>query len=192
MSKGVVTNYQTKGKTYQSYILCETLSEAKWLVKYRGLNEKIVSKNIRVIPSKKILHRYSEDLECYSLDAEKLYIYHHYVFVGFLAYKNKLNEVKPDDILSDEGVLHKLAHYFINAVKTVTTIKVNSKGKELTVKEKQPATSLEEIRGLLKYLEESTLGVFQGIPRLTRETLLDKIDQKYIKKRHDKFLIKMF
>lgn len=192
MAKGVFTSYQTKGKTYMTYILCETLSEAKWLVKYRGLSEKITSKRIITIPHEKLLHRYSQDLECYSLDAEKLYIYHHYVFVAFLAYKNKLSEFKADDILSDEGVLHKLAHYFINAVKTVSKVVINSKSKEKKVKEKQLAISLEEIKDLLKSLEESTLGVFQDIPRLTKVTLLEKIDQKYNKKRHDNFLVKTF
>lgn len=130
--KGVLTTYYVKNKPYGSYILGKNTNTIhKRLIK-RNLNEFIESQlmDIDTVPD------YSK-LSLKEFENRILEILHTSCFLSFVALKSKTITI--DEVLSDMGVVHEIAHYI--------SLKGNKK-------------SLSRLRDLVKDLQTKAVGLY--------------------------------
>jgi hypothetical protein len=134
MTKGVLTKYYVNGNPYVSYIIGHKLSEINKLANQRGLGETIESRIMKI----DTMPRFSTFPDV--LFKHKLpHILHSSIFLAYMAVK--ANIIDTEELLSDEGVLHELAHLLLNL-------------------DGCHENSLTCVRELVLLLEEKTIGLY--------------------------------
>lgn len=133
--KKFCTSYQTNYKKYGAHIWAKSWKEAEAIAKQRGIGEKVDGQSMKLedgygrkVPEE-IANPDFKKLNDYEFLLQLPQIIHTACFLGWIAFNT--GKLKIEQLLGDEGIIHKLAHLNNEGVDTRTIRRARGRFEQL-------------------------------------------------------------